>query len=44
MESLASYDDSEDRALTAFSLMSRKTAYIPSAVVYTDVPEKFDGL
>jgi hyaluronan synthase len=43
MESLASYDDSEDRALTAYSLKTWKTAYVPSAVVYTDVPEKFDG-
>ena len=43
MESLASYDDSEDRALTAYSMKRWKTAYVPSAVVYTDVPEKFDG-
>ena len=43
MESLASYDDSEDRALTAYSMKRWKTAYVPTAVVYTDVPEKFDG-
>jgi hyaluronan synthase len=40
LRSLASYDDSEDRALTTFCLMKWKTAYVYSAICYTDVPEK----
>jgi hyaluronan synthase len=43
LKSLSSYDDSEDRALTAYSLMKYKSAYVSSAVVYTDVPEKLNG-
>ncbi|MGD0804534.1 MAG: glycosyltransferase [Candidatus Bathyarchaeia archaeon] len=39
MESVASYDDAEDRGLTAQSLLDWETAYVPSAVVYTEVPE-----
>jgi hyaluronan synthase len=39
----AGYDDAEDRILTAQTLESRKTVYVPSAVVYTDVPEKLSG-
>ncbi|HSB84295.1 MAG TPA: glycosyltransferase, partial [Nitrosarchaeum sp.] len=43
MKSMASYDDSEDRALTAQSLLEWKSAYVATAVVYTDVPEKWKG-
>ena len=43
LKSLASYDDSEDRALTTYSLMKYKSAYVANAVVYTDVPEKLNG-
>jgi len=39
MKSMASYDDSEDRGLTAQTLMKWETVYVPSAVVYTEVPE-----
>lgn len=39
MESMADYDDSEDRALTAYSLVEWKTVYVASAITYTDVPE-----
>jgi hyaluronan synthase len=40
MESMANYDDSEDRGLTAYTLKEWKTVYIPSAIVHTEVPEK----
>ena len=43
LRSLANYDDSEDRALTAYSLMKYKSAYVSNAIVYTDVPEKLNG-
>lgn len=39
LESMASYDDAEDRALTAQALTEWKTVYVPTAVVYTEVPE-----
>lgn len=41
MESMSHYDDSEDRGLTAQSLLSWKAVYVASAIVYTDVPEKW---
>jgi hyaluronan synthase len=43
MESMAQYDDAEDRGLTAQVLHTWKAVYVASAVVYTDVPEKFSG-
>lgn len=43
MESMAKYDDSEDRGLTAQALVEWKTVYVPTAVVYTDVPETLKG-
>jgi hyaluronan synthase len=33
------YDDAEDRVLTCQSLIEWKTAYVPTALSYTDVPE-----
>jgi hyaluronan synthase len=39
VESMAAYDDSEDRGLTAHTLVEWKTVYVPTAVVYTEVPE-----
>jgi hyaluronan synthase len=42
-ESAARYDDSEDRLLTVQSLIEWKAVYVASALVYTDVPEKFKG-
>ncbi len=39
LKSMASYDDSEDRGLTANTLIEWKTVYAPTAVVYTEVPE-----
>jgi hyaluronan synthase len=37
---MASYDDSEDRGLTAQAIAKEwQTVYAPTAVVYTDVPE-----
>ena len=39
LESMAGYDDAEDRALTAQALTEWKTVYVPSAIVYTEVPE-----
>jgi len=43
MESMAQYDDSEDRSLTAQALVEWKTVYVPTAVVYTEVPETLKG-
>jgi hyaluronan synthase len=40
MKNMAKYDDSEDRGLTAQTLIEWETVYIPSAVVYTEVPER----
>ena len=42
MEAMAAYDDAEDRALTAQTFISWKTGYVASAIVYTDVPEKWN--
>jgi hyaluronan synthase len=39
-DSMASYDDSEDRALTAHTIVEWKAVYVATALVYTDVPEK----
>jgi hyaluronan synthase len=41
VRSMASYDDSEDRALTSYSIINWKSVYVSSAIVYTDVPEDF---
>jgi hyaluronan synthase len=38
-KSMASYDDAEDRGLTAHTLMSWKTKYVPTAITQTDVPD-----
>ena len=39
---MASYDDAEDRGLTAQAMaVEWETVYAPTAVVYTDVPEDF---
>jgi hyaluronan synthase len=43
LRSLANYDDSEDRALTTYSLTKCKSAYVSNAIVYTEVPEKLNG-
>ncbi|MFC1933421.1 glycosyltransferase [Chloroflexota bacterium] len=39
-KAMSRYDDSEDRGLTAHTLTTWDTVYVPSAVVYTEVPEK----
>lgn len=41
MEWMAKYDDAEDRGLTGQALIDWKAVYVPSAIVYTDVPENF---
>lgn len=41
MESMAQYDDAEDRGLTGQALVDWKSVYVPTAIVYTDVPETF---
>lgn len=41
MKSMAGYDDAEDRALTSQALKEWDTVYVPTAVVYTEVPERF---
>lgn len=43
LEYSSQFDDSEDRMLTAQSLVEWKSVYVASAVVYTDVPEKMKG-
>jgi hyaluronan synthase len=42
-DAMASYDDSEDRALTAHAIVEWKAVYVASAIVYTDVPERIKG-
>ncbi len=42
-DSMADYDDSEDRALTAHTIVEWKTVYVATAIVYTDVPDKIKG-
>ena len=39
MKGMAKYDDSEDRGLTAQTLIEWETVYVPTAVVYTEVPD-----
>jgi hyaluronan synthase len=41
LKSMASYDDAEDRGLTAHTISEWETAYVPTAVVYTEVPDNF---
>ena len=41
LRSMAQYDDAEDRGLTAQTMVEYKTAYVPSAVVHTEVPDKW---
>lgn len=41
LKSMAAYDDAEDRGLTSQSLLEWETVYVPTAVVYTEVPETF---
>lgn len=43
MKAMTSFDDAEDRGLTAQSLLNWKAVYAASAIVYTDVPEKLKG-
>jgi hyaluronan synthase len=40
MKWMSRYDDAEDRSLTGQALLDWKAVYVPSAIVYTDVPEK----
>lgn len=40
MQWMSRYDDAEDRSLTGQALIDWKSVYAPSAIVYTDVPEK----
>jgi len=41
LKAMSEYDDAEDRGLTAQTLTTWETVYVPTAVVYTEVPEKF---
>jgi hyaluronan synthase len=41
MKSMAEYDDAEDRALTTQAFKQWETAYQPTAMVYTEVPDHF---
>jgi hyaluronan synthase len=40
MKWVARYDDAEDRGLTGQALLEWKAVYVPTAIVYTEVPEK----
>ncbi|MEO9364121.1 MAG: glycosyltransferase [Nitrososphaera sp.] len=40
MKWMARYDDAEDRSLTGQALLDWKAVYVPTALVYTEVPEK----
>jgi len=39
MKWMSNFDDAEDRSLTGQALMQWKAVYVPSAVVYTEVPD-----
>jgi hyaluronan synthase len=41
LKSMASYDDAEDRGLTVQTIIQWETVYVPTAVVYTEVPDKW---
>lgn len=41
MESMAKYDDAEDRGLTAHSILSWKSVYVATALAYTEVPDNW---
>ncbi|MGD1118815.1 MAG: glycosyltransferase [Dehalococcoidales bacterium] len=41
LKSMAGYDDAEDRGLTSQSIIEWDTVYVPTAIVYTEVPEKW---
>ena len=41
MESAAAFDDSEDRSLSAHSIIEWKNTYVASALAYTEVPDVF---
>jgi hyaluronan synthase len=41
LKSMADYDDAEDRGLTSQTMIEWDTVYAPTAVVYTEVPEKW---
>jgi hyaluronan synthase len=41
MASMAQYDDSEDRGLTAHSILTWKAVYVASALGYTEVPDNW---
>jgi hyaluronan synthase len=43
LDNAAKHDDAEDRVLTAQTLTQWMAVYVASAVVFTDVPEKFRG-
>ena len=40
LKAMSDYDDAEDRGLTSQTLATFETVYVPTAVVYTEVPEK----
>ncbi len=41
LRAMSQFDDAEDRSLTVQTLTTWETVYVPTAVVYTEVPEKF---
>ena len=43
LQHMAKYDDAEDRGLTGQSLINWKSVYVPTAIVWTEVPTKLQG-
>jgi hyaluronan synthase len=43
LDKASTYDDAEDRILTAQTIVQWRAVYVASAVVFTDVPERFKG-
>jgi hyaluronan synthase len=41
LKSMARYDDAEDRGLTSQTIIEWETVYVPTAIVYTEVPDKW---
>ncbi|MBI2861148.1 MAG: glycosyltransferase family 2 protein [Chloroflexi bacterium] len=41
LKAMSSYDDAEDRGLTSQAIIEWETVYVPMAIVYTEVPEKW---
>ena len=41
LKSMSEYDDAEDRGLTSQTVVDWETVYAPTAIVYTEVPDRW---